>query len=151
MLVWFRVLRNSAHTFNASLHCLPRPLPRLSPLPQSLPIRTIPRPALILGSLAKGSWLAARLAFIKYVHTLRHLQRPNCSHFICRQDRRIVTTNIFIPTITAKATYTTQFSVGCGAVCACMVSRPAKLCAHTLNASLHCLPRPLPRLSPPVQ
>ncbi len=51
-------------------------------------------------------------------------------------------------TITAKAPYTTRFSVGCGAVCACMVSRPAKLCAHTFNASLHCLPRPLPRLSP---
>ena len=33
-------------------------------------------------------------------------------------------------------------------MCACMVSRPAKLCAHTFNASLHCLPRPLPRLSP---
>ena len=121
-----------AHTFNASLHCLPRPLPRLSPLPQSLPIRTIPRPALILGFLAKGELLLLSQA----QPTIEGSPPPPTPPFQPSPPKNRILPNS---------------PVGCGAVRACMVSRPAKLCAHTFNASLHCLPRPLPRLSPPVQ
>ena len=43
------------------------------------------RPALILGSLAKGSWIAARLTFVKRFHSSRHSQHSNNTYLICRK------------------------------------------------------------------
>ena len=39
-------------------------------------------------SLAKGSWLAARLACFKNHRSSRYLQRPNLTKFICRKTER---------------------------------------------------------------
>ena len=60
-------------------------------------------------------------------------------------DREIVSVSDSISK-TVCGTRSLEFFVECGSVCACMVSRPAKLCAHTLKASLPCSPRPLHRL-----
>ena len=63
--------------------------------------RTVPRQALILGSLAKGSWLAASLAFVKHVHTLRHLQCPNLANLICRKTEGSPASNLSASAITS--------------------------------------------------
>ena len=59
--------------------------PRLSPLPQTPPTPHYPSPHTPLGSLVKGSWLAARLASFKYYYYSRHPQRPNLANHICRK------------------------------------------------------------------
>ena len=56
------------------------------PTPPSPPTPHYPSPRTSLGSLAKGSWLAARLACFKYYYYSRHTQRPNLANLICRQD-----------------------------------------------------------------
>ena len=60
-------------------------MPQTFPLPQTSPPPHYPPPSTSLGSLAKGSWLAARLACFKYTHSPRHQQRPNLIKFICRK------------------------------------------------------------------
>ena len=56
-----------------------------SPFPPSPPIPHYPSPRTSLGSLAKGSWLAARLACFKYYCSSRYPQRPNLANPICRK------------------------------------------------------------------
>ena len=51
----------------------------------SPPIQHYPPPRTSLGSLAKGSWLAARLTFIKCFHSSRHSQHSNNTYLIWRK------------------------------------------------------------------
>ena len=46
------------------------------------------QPRTSLDSLAKGSWLVARLACFKYHRSSRYLQRPNHTKPICRKTER---------------------------------------------------------------
>ena len=51
-------------------------------------------------SLAKGSWLAARLACFKYYYYSRHPQRPNLTKFICRKTEGSPALNLSTSAIT---------------------------------------------------
>ena len=57
--------------------------------------------ALIPGSLAKGSCLAARLAYFKCKYIQRHLHRLNYTNPICRQDWGISCIELSASTITS--------------------------------------------------
>ncbi len=87
VLVWFRVLRNFVHT-HLRHPCLACPARRIDcyNFCHHYNLFFIPRTALIPGSLAKGSWLAARLVYFKYSYIQRHLHRTNYTNLICRQD-----------------------------------------------------------------
>ncbi len=75
-------------------------------------------------SLAKGSWLAARLLCFEYTHSPRHPQRPNHIKFICRKtEGSLPSTFLFQP------------------------SPPKEYILHSIRRGGG-LPRPLPRLSP---
>ena len=93
VLVWFRVLRNFVHT-HLRHPCLACPARRIDcyNFCHHYNLFFIPRTALIPGSLAKGSWLAARLVYFKYSYIQRHLHRTNYTNLICRQDWGIACT-----------------------------------------------------------
>ena len=91
-------------------------------------------------SLAKGSWLAARLACFKYYYYSRHTQRPNLANLICRQDWGIAATNLSASAITSAnnpSVTVTENSVLLHTSLNCNLKKYRKCCTALWQLPLH--------------